>query len=115
MLCNEVALNPDNCDENGLCSCTHMLVVNLGEVIELVLVDQSLVEESHPFHLHGYKFYVVAMQSRELRGLFALLIDHIFAEHRLPKQQQHKTTAFKTTTTTHDHCLLNKNNSINNT
>ncbi|XP_071798153.1 uncharacterized protein [Asterias amurensis] len=51
----------DHCKE-AYCECTHYLEVELGEVVELVLVDEGIpFEDSHPMHLHGYSFQVVAM------------------------------------------------------
>jgi FtsP/CotA-like multicopper oxidase with cupredoxin domain len=45
------------------CRCTHVLQVNLGDVVEIVLIDEGYAYDvSHPFHLHGYSFYVVAME-----------------------------------------------------
>ena len=45
------------------CACTHMLQVNLGDVVELVLIDEGYAYDvMHPFHLHGHSFYVVAME-----------------------------------------------------
>ena len=45
------------------CACTHMLKVNLGDVVELVLIDEGYAYDvMHPFHLHGHSFYVVAME-----------------------------------------------------
>ena len=40
-----------------------MLQVNLGDVVELVLIDEGYAYDvMHPFHLHGHSFYVVAME-----------------------------------------------------
>ncbi|KAK4308758.1 hypothetical protein Pmani_019558 [Petrolisthes manimaculis] len=48
--------------EGDYCSCTYVMEVALGEVVEMVLIDEGNIgEENHPFHLHGYNFYVVAM------------------------------------------------------
>jgi FtsP/CotA-like multicopper oxidase with cupredoxin domain len=45
------------------CECTHRLKVKLGEVIELVLVDEGkAMNNNHPMHLHGHSFRVVAME-----------------------------------------------------
>ncbi|XP_038051053.1 oxidoreductase OpS5-like [Patiria miniata] len=44
------------------CECTHVLEIELGKVVELVLIDNGLVlNNSHPMHLHGYRFQVLAM------------------------------------------------------
>jgi len=41
------------------------LEVDLGDVVELVLIDEGLpYDVSHPFHMHGHAFFVVAMQRR---------------------------------------------------
>ncbi|XP_063981169.1 uncharacterized protein LOC135164602 isoform X2 [Diachasmimorpha longicaudata] len=45
------------------CACTHVLQVNRGSVVELVLVDEGVTyDANHPFHLHGSAFRVIAMQ-----------------------------------------------------
>ncbi len=42
-----------------------MLEFGLGEVGEIVLIDEGFpYDVSHPFHMHGNDFYVVAMQRR---------------------------------------------------
>jgi len=44
------------------CECTYLLEVDLGDTVEMILVDQGHIgDENHPFHLHGYNFYIVAM------------------------------------------------------
>ncbi|XP_060081291.1 uncharacterized protein LOC132560644 [Ylistrum balloti] len=59
------------CDENDfqvdcksqLCECTHRLRVKVGEVVELVLIDEGKhLDNSHPMHLHGHSFRVVATE-----------------------------------------------------
>jgi FtsP/CotA-like multicopper oxidase with cupredoxin domain len=48
-----------NCINNSsLCECIHRVKVKLNSVIEFILID---IEDNskHPFHLHGYKFYVI--------------------------------------------------------
>ncbi|XP_076058516.1 uncharacterized protein LOC143035925 [Oratosquilla oratoria] len=45
------------------CRCTHYIEVGLGETVEFVLVDIGYANlANHPFHLHGYNFYVVAQK-----------------------------------------------------
>lgn len=49
------------CIKNSpICRCIHRLKVKLGSIVEIVLFDvaDSL---THPFHLHGHKFYVMDM------------------------------------------------------
>ncbi|XP_066596702.1 uncharacterized protein [Prorops nasuta] len=41
------------------CSCTHTYNITLDSIVEVVIYDQTWVEDlSHPFHLHGHSFYV---------------------------------------------------------
>jgi hypothetical protein len=46
----------------NICRCTYRIKVKLNSVVDLILID---VEDSqtHPFHLHGHKFYVLEMGS----------------------------------------------------
>ena len=45
------------------CQCTHTLQVEMGDVVELVLIDEGYAYDViHPFHIHGHSFYVVAME-----------------------------------------------------
>ncbi|XP_015589578.1 L-ascorbate oxidase isoform X2 [Cephus cinctus] len=58
--CNESTVQ--DCDKD-FCVCTHVLQVKLGNVVELVLVDKGFTyDANHPFHLHGHRFRVVAME-----------------------------------------------------
>lgn len=44
------------------CECTHRLKVALGDVVELILIDEGVIfNANHPMHLHGYKFRVIGM------------------------------------------------------
>jgi len=44
------------------CECIYLLEVDLEDTVEMILVDQGNIgDENHPFHLHGYNFFVVAM------------------------------------------------------
>ncbi|KAG8261587.1 hypothetical protein J6590_069536 [Homalodisca vitripennis] len=46
------------------CSCTVTKKVPLNALVEIVMVDVGVVQRQyHPIHLHGHKFYVVAMAS----------------------------------------------------
>jgi FtsP/CotA-like multicopper oxidase with cupredoxin domain len=47
------------------CSCVHTLEFNLGDIVEFVIVDEgvsitNLFDTSHPMHLHGTSFAVLA-------------------------------------------------------
>lgn len=49
--------------EGDFCSCTYVVEVGLGETVEFVLVDEGdYFNGTHPFHLHGYRFHVLAME-----------------------------------------------------
>ena len=40
-----------------------ILQANEGDVVEIFLIDEGFAYDvSHPFHLHGHSFYVVAME-----------------------------------------------------
>lgn len=61
IFCDVSNKNNKKCIENSeLCTCIHRLKVKLGSIVELVLID---IDDSltHPFHLHGHKFYVMDM------------------------------------------------------
>jgi FtsP/CotA-like multicopper oxidase with cupredoxin domain len=61
MFCDSTKRFGRECIENSnVCRCVHRLKVKLGSIVELILydVDDSL---THPFHLHGHKFYVMDM------------------------------------------------------
>lgn len=62
--CNEQALSESkDCDGEDWCECPHVLEVDLGDVVEIFLIDEGYAfDVSHPFHLHGYSFNVVAME-----------------------------------------------------
>ncbi|KAM0733524.1 Laccase-1 [Formica fusca] len=58
--CNRTTL-PESC-ANGVCTCTHKVDIPLNSVVEILLVDEVQgINLSHPFHMHGYTFYVMAM------------------------------------------------------
>ncbi|XP_012944262.1 laccase-1 [Aplysia californica] len=51
-----------NCDLD-FCSCVHRYQVSLGDLVELVVIDEGVTFNSnHPMHLHGYNFRVVAIE-----------------------------------------------------
>ncbi|PIK43595.1 putative laccase-2 [Apostichopus japonicus] len=56
------------------CECTQVLYAEVGEVIELVLVDEGFgSDQSHPMHIHGHAFRVLA---QEKKG-DSLTVDHV--------------------------------------
>lgn len=51
-----------NCTHE-FCHCTYTLQVPLGSLVELILVDEGVTfDATHPFHIHGTDFRVVAME-----------------------------------------------------
>ncbi|KDR11747.1 laccase-2-like isoform X2 [Zootermopsis nevadensis] len=58
-------------DANGLpqcpggqsyCACVHVIKIPLGALVQIILSDDSPRSDlNHPFHLHGYAFYVMDM------------------------------------------------------
>ncbi|XP_050461961.1 uncharacterized protein LOC126856957 [Cataglyphis hispanica] len=58
--CNRT-IQPENC-ANGVCMCTHKLDIPLNSIVEILLIDEVQgTNLSHPFHMHGHAFYVMAM------------------------------------------------------
>ncbi|XP_050391228.2 uncharacterized protein LOC126810253 isoform X2 [Patella vulgata] len=50
-----------NCTEE-FCQCIHRLKVDLGDTVEIVLIDEGVTfNANHPTHLHGHPFRVIAM------------------------------------------------------
>lgn len=60
IFCNHESMQV-HCDQE-FCECTHRLQVALGDVVELVLIDEGVTfDANHPMHLHGYKFRVIGI------------------------------------------------------
>lgn len=60
--CDHNSFKEKNCKKE-LCECTHRVKIKLGEVVEMVLVDEGKhMDNNHPMHMHGYNFRVVAME-----------------------------------------------------
>ncbi|XP_071949840.1 uncharacterized protein [Antedon mediterranea] len=59
-LCTEETFsNSKNCSVE-YCQCTYTLTVRLGDVVELIIVDEGVTfDASHPVHLHGQYFRVI--------------------------------------------------------
>lgn len=65
--CNDTFLaeNKINC-KTDFCDCTHVLQVELGSMVEVVLIDEGYhTKGDHPFHLHGHSFWVIGMGKLE--------------------------------------------------
>ncbi|XP_072045969.1 uncharacterized protein [Amphiura filiformis] len=46
---------------NQYCTCTQMIKVDLGQLVEIVFVAEDFFGADHPMHFHGYNFRVVAI------------------------------------------------------
>ncbi|XP_070537860.1 uncharacterized protein [Ptychodera flava] len=61
-ICTPETLQDKNCSTE-FCSCTYVHEVGLGQVVELVVIDEGVTFNSnHPMHIHGHSFRVVAME-----------------------------------------------------
>ncbi|XP_014219306.1 laccase-5-like [Copidosoma floridanum] len=58
--CNSSTVS-DDCHFK-FCECIHVLQVKLGSVVEVVIIDEGVLNITHPMHLHGSHFRVVAME-----------------------------------------------------
>ncbi|XP_071491136.1 uncharacterized protein [Diadema antillarum] len=59
----------ERCTEE-YCECTHVITVQLGQTVELVLIDEGVTFNSgHPFHMHGYSFQVVGLEKLNGSGV----------------------------------------------
>ncbi|WAR13269.1 LAC2-like protein [Mya arenaria] len=56
-LCNASTVDTVNDCNDDLCYCTHMLDVEMGQVVEFFIYGQA--NDPHQMHLHGYTFRVV--------------------------------------------------------
>ncbi|CAH1994185.1 unnamed protein product [Acanthoscelides obtectus] len=56
---------PRGCSSNSIrnCSCTHVVYIPLGAVVEIVFIDEVAFDDAHAFHLHGYAYHVLGMGS----------------------------------------------------
>lgn len=64
MFCDGDRTNwPEECLGKKFCHCTYRIKVKLGSKVQLNLVDETLTVNrlNHPFHLHGFPFYVTNM------------------------------------------------------
>ena len=62
-LCTSPRFMQKDCGGKDLCECLHIISVGLGDVVELVLIDEGFAfDVTHPFHLHGHGFFVVGME-----------------------------------------------------
>uniref|UniRef100_A0A6E8VW25 Uncharacterized protein n=1 Tax=Anopheles coluzzii TaxID=1518534 RepID=A0A6E8VW25_ANOCL len=75
---------PDSCSDRQLCTCTHRVKINLGDIVELYILDltPSVNDLNHPFHLHGYQMFVMEM-SQDRRVPITLEIAQNIARQRL--------------------------------
>lgn len=52
--------------DTKFCHCIHRIKVKMNSVVDLILID---IQDglTHPFHLHGFKFYVMEMGSFDMK------------------------------------------------
>jgi len=64
VFCDEEYFENQNIDCGDIwCECIHRIKVDEGDIVEIFLIDQGFAYDvSHPFHLHGHSFYVIAME-----------------------------------------------------
>nr|CAH7760853.1 unnamed protein product [Callosobruchus chinensis] len=69
-ICNKDKV-PKGCSSTHIrnCTCTHVMPIPLGSVVEVVFIDEVQFYGVHSFHLHGYAFHVLGMGSKEDFGL----------------------------------------------
>nr|AON96381.1 laccase 1 [Coptotermes formosanus] len=83
---------PANKPSDGYCECVHVIKVPRGAVVQMVIGDVTpAVDLHHPFHLHGYDFFVMAMdQLRDgdtLESISAKLLATNFRRSSLPARK----------------------------
>lgn len=63
LFCDDETLKTRDCGESEFCECIYVLSVDLNDIVEFVMIDEGVpYDVSHPFHLHGHAFHVVAME-----------------------------------------------------
>ncbi|XP_031841015.1 uncharacterized protein LOC116430683 [Nomia melanderi] len=73
---------PNTCTQP--CTCTQVLRVNRGAVAEILIYDSNPLDGlDHPFHLHGYEFSVLSIQSivTGTTNITAMDVNTILSEH----------------------------------
>lgn len=60
-ICNSNNL-PSSCSNLEICTCMHVLEVNLNDLVEMVFVDGGDLAETHPIHIHGYNYAIIGSE-----------------------------------------------------
>lgn len=73
----------------GICRCVHRLKVKIESIVELLIfdIDDSL---THPFHLHGHKFYVMDMGTFDKKMTAKELLRFGVPSKQISKRPPHK-------------------------
>ena len=59
MLCNQTSIG-EEC-ETKWCECVHRLRVEQDDIVEMVFISPAGRGFTHPIHVHGFSYRVVAM------------------------------------------------------
>ena len=66
LVCNHDMRSRCYSSNETFCQCLHIQYVDLNDVVEVILADGGEADpndaENHVFHLHGYRFAVMAME-----------------------------------------------------
>lgn len=71
------------------CNCIHVIKIPLGNIVELMIVDETLnnVMVPHPFHLHGVQFYVTEIGQNFNESMTVARAQEILRSRRAIKQR----------------------------
>ncbi|KAF5290994.1 hypothetical protein FQA39_LY14525 [Lamprigera yunnana] len=74
------------------CKCTHIIQIPLNSVVEMILVDEvHLGDVHHPFHLHGFSYYVLGLGKMPIPGKNITLSEAVrLDEQKLLRRSFHK-------------------------
>ncbi|XP_052228206.1 uncharacterized protein LOC127842632 [Dreissena polymorpha] len=97
--CNADNTGSTNCSEE-FCECVHRIQVDLGDTVELVVIDEGVpFNANHPMHLHGHAFHVVGMD-RLGENTSLSQVKELDAQGKLPRNL--RTAVLKDTVTVPD-------------
>lgn len=71
LLCNITVKDRMCPDKSKLCTCIHTLQFNVGDLVEMVIIDGGSMNQNHVAHLHGHWFTVIGT---ELVRVFLIIL-----------------------------------------